>query len=95
MRSPEGHEKQAIKKYLASIGAWHFSPYMAGFGQSGVPDIICCINGTFVAIEVKRQGKELTAIQARTLAEIKAHGGDTFWGTADKVIADLGYIFPR
>jgi len=91
MRSPEGHEKQAIKKYLDSIGAWYFSPYMAGFGKSGVPDIVCCINGRFVAIEVKREGKELTAIQARLMEEINSRGGYVCWGTADAVIPTLKY----
>lgn len=92
MRSPEGHEKQEIKKYLDSIGAWHFSPYMAGFGKSGVPDIVCCLGGKFVGIEVKREGKAPTAIQNRTMEEISASGGIAIWGTADKVISDLKYL---
>jgi len=95
MRSPEGHEKQAIKKYLDSIGAWYFSPYMAGFGKSGVPDIVCCLNGKFIGIEVKRDGKVPTVIQNRTMEEISAVGGIAIWGTAEKVIAELGCLFSR
>lgn len=89
MRSPEGHEKQAIKKYLDSIGAWHFSPYMAGYGKNGVPDIICCIDGRFYGLEVKREGKNLTVLQCRLLEEIKEAGGIALWGTADKIIEGL------
>jgi hypothetical protein len=89
MRSPEGFEKQAIKKYLDSIGAWHFSPYMAGFGKSGVPDIVCCLDGKFIGIEVKREGKEPTVIQNRRMEEISTAGGVAIWGTAEKVINEL------
>lgn len=89
MRSPEGHEKQEIKRYLDRVGCWYFSPYMAGFGKSGVPDIVCCLEGKFIAIEVKREGKEPTVIQSRTIEEITASGGIALWGTAEKIIREL------
>ena len=93
MRSPEGHEKVAIRKYLDSIEAWHFSPYMAGFGASGVPDIIACVDGIFIAIEVKREGKEPTPRQLARMQEIEAAGGFAFAGTAKKVIGDMKIAF--
>ena len=87
MKTPEGFEKDDIKKYLKSINAWHFSPYMAGFGKSGVPDIICCIRGMFFGIEVKREGKAPTPIQLLRMAELEAAGGFAVAGTAEVVIA--------
>lgn len=89
MHTPEYYEKQKIKKYLDSIGAWHFSPFMAGRGASGVPDIICCLHGRFVAIEVKREGKFPTTIQARRIMEIEAAKGRAVWGDAERVISLL------
>ena len=89
MRTPEGYEKDAIKKYLDSIGAWYFCPYMAGFGKSGVADIIACIKGRFVSIEVKREGKEPTPIQKRRMDEIQQSGGIALAGTAQTVTAEL------
>jgi hypothetical protein len=89
MKTPEHFEKAAIKKYLDSVGAFYFSPYMAGFGKSGVPDIVACINGKFVGVEVKRENKTPTVIQNRLLEEISASGGIAIWGTAEKVIAEL------
>ena len=86
MHGPEYYEKQAIKKYLESICAWYFCPYMAGFGKSGVPDIVACINGRFVSIEVKREGKEPTTLQWQRIAEIDLVGGVAIWGTATRVI---------
>ena len=89
MKSPEGHEKAAIKKYLVSIGAWFFSPFMSGYGKSGVPDIVACVNGRFVSIEVKREGKEPTKLQDTRMAEIRKAGGYAVWGTAERVIPQL------
>jgi hypothetical protein len=94
MKGPEFYEKQAITKYLdeGKLLVWYFRPYMAGFGKSGVSDIVGCYRaraGQMFAIEVKRPGKALTAIQARRLAEIEAAGGKGFWGTAEKVIAEF------
>ena len=87
MKTPESYEKAEIKKYLDSIGAWYFCPYMAGFGKSGVPDIIACIDGVFWSIEVKREGKAPTPIQQTRMNEIEKAGGFAVAGTAEKVIA--------
>jgi Holliday junction resolvase len=89
MHTPEWFEKRDIKKYLDERKCWYFSPQMAGYGKAGVPDIIACIDGKMVAIEVKRAGKPLTPMQARMLEEIAAAGGVCFWGIAKTVIACL------
>lgn len=89
MKTPESYEKAEICKYLDSIGAWYFKPTMTGFGKAGVPDIIACIGGEFISIEVKREGKEPTAIQERRMKEIRLAGGQVFWGTAQKVIPEM------
>lgn len=90
MRSPEGFEKDDLHRYLRGVvGCWIFFPYMAGYGKSGVSDIVGCYRGKFFAVEVKREGKEPTPIQNRRMAEIEAAGGKTFWGTAAKVIPEF------
>ena len=89
MKSPEGYEKDDIEKYLKSIGAWFFRPYMAGFGKSGVPDFVFCYHGRFGAIEVKREGKGPTVIQDNRMGDIQDQGGFAAWGTADKVIPEI------
>jgi hypothetical protein len=92
MKSPEGYEKYVIKEYLTKSNpiVWYFMTYMAGYGKVGVPDIVGChqLKG-FFSIEVKRPGKEPTAIQDRRMKEIEEAGGKTFWGTAEKVIAEF------
>lgn len=93
MKTPESREKAAIKKYLDDIGAWHFSPFMKGYGKTGVPDIIACVRlrtgGWFVAIEVKREGKEPTKLQVYRMTEIIKAGGFALAGTADVVIPQI------
>lgn len=93
MKTPEGYEKDDIKKYLDDgvRGGilWYYCPFMAGYGKSGVSDIVGCYRGKFFAIEVKREGKEPTPIQTRRMAEIEAAGGKTFWGTSSKVIPEF------
>ena len=41
----------------------------------GIPDLLCCIYGRFVGIEVKQLGEELRPLQRLTLNEIYAAGG--------------------
>lgn len=76
--TPEAKVKLAVKKLLDSMGIYHFSPYMAGMGRSGVPDIIACYNGKFLGIECKAGKGKTTALQERELHAIDAAGGFTF-----------------
>jgi hypothetical protein len=75
--TPEGKVKAAVKKYLQAQGVWFWMPVSNGMGQVGIPDFICCYNGTFLAIETKAPGKlsNVTANQQRVIDEIKSHGG--------------------
>lgn len=86
MKTPEKYEKEAICKYLDSIGAWYFKPMTMGYGKSGVSDIIACIRSNFWAIEVKREGKEPTPIQTHRGIEITKAGGYWVAGPASVVI---------
>ena len=88
MKTPEGEEKDTIKKFLDSLGkdCWYFSPYMRGMGKNGVSDIVGCYKGQFFSIEVKREGKDPTSIQDRRMGEINLAGGIAFAGTALVVI---------
>lgn len=74
--TPEGKVKAAVKKILDQYGVYHFSPAANGYGRVGVPDIICCINGYFVAIECKAGKGKTTALQDRELAAIVGAGGE-------------------
>ncbi|MCM8750408.1 hypothetical protein NET02_14755 [Thermomicrobiaceae bacterium CFH 74404] len=50
----------AVRDYLRLVGAWELK-VLGGLGQRpGVPDVLACVQGRFVAIEVKRPGRRPT-----------------------------------
>lgn len=73
--TPEGLVKAKVKKVLDEHGVYHFSPYQAGMGRAGIPDIICCCDGFFLAIECKAGKGKTTALQDREIEKIRDHGG--------------------
>lgn len=78
MSTPESKVKAKVKRILDDLKVYHFSPVMTGFGRSGIPDIICCVNGHFVGIECKAGANRPTALQARELRAIHDAGGSAF-----------------
>jgi Holliday junction resolvase len=76
--TPEKKVKNAVRKMLASHGIYHFMPPGMGLGRSGIPDIIGCKNGKFIAIECKAGKGKTTALQDRELVAICNAGGFTF-----------------
>ena len=75
---PEGKVKAAVRKMLDRHGVYHFMPPGMGLGRSGIPDIIGCKNGKFIAIECKAGKGKTTALQDRELVAICNAGGFTF-----------------
>lgn len=76
--TPEAKVKASVVKLLKKYEVYHFFPATHGFGRSGVPDIICCLEGNFLAIECKAGKGTTTALQDRELQRIANAGGDTF-----------------
>ena len=74
-QTPEGKVKDAVKKILKSLNIYYFMPATGGYGRSGVPDIVGCVNGRFVAIECKAGLNQPTALQEREMENIKNAGG--------------------
>ncbi len=79
MATPEGRIKTKVRTYLKSIGAYVFSPVQQGLGVSTL-DLLCCIDGLFFAIEVKRPGRFPTPRQDTVMREINKAGGIAIWG---------------
>ena len=73
--TPEGRVKTKIKKILKDHGVYYAMPIGTGYGNSGVPDFLCCVNGNFLAIEAKAGKGTTTALQEKNLREIKQAGG--------------------
>jgi len=61
--TPEALVKKKIRKILDAEGVYYAMPIGTGYGNSGVPDFLCCIGGRFVAIEAKAGKGTTTALQ--------------------------------
>lgn len=75
MKTPEGKVKDQVKGYLELKGVWYFMPVSNGMGRHGIPDIIVCAYGCFLAIECKAGNGKVTALQEREMQRIQAAGG--------------------
>lgn len=64
-----------IKAYLRSKGCWCVKYFANSFTPVGIPDILACVNGHFVAIEVKNETGKPSEIQLYTLQDIRNAGG--------------------
>lgn len=54
---------------------WFFKTHGGADQVRGLPDLIGCYHGYFVAMEVKKPGGRATDLQAFTLQQIRAAGG--------------------
>jgi len=62
-------------KILKEHRAYSFYASTGGYGNSGVPDIICCLNGHFLAIECKAGKNTTTTLQDINIEAIRQAGG--------------------
>lgn len=90
MKTPEGYVKDAVDKYLKSIGAFVVKPATFGYGVSGNPDRVACYAGKFIGIEIKREGKFPTPLQQLRLRNIHQASGIAIWGdNAEHIIEQI------
>ena len=74
--TPERKVKKACTDLLTKHGAYYFYPVTGGYGRSGIPDIIVCHRGRFLAVECKAGSNMPTALQEAEMAKIRTAGGD-------------------
>lgn len=67
------------------------------YGTAGLPDIICCIGGRFIAFEVKTPSGKLSKLQEITIRKIKEAKGEAYKVTSveeTKVILQSLEVIP-
>lgn len=73
---PEKKVENDIKKYLDHIGAYHVKIHGSAFMPAGTPDILACVKGVFVGIEVKKpKGGRVSELQKLKIKQIEQAGG--------------------
>lgn len=75
---PEKTFENKIKAFLESHGAWFVKFFANRMTKEGIPDILACINGYFVGIEVKAANGRPSALQLHHCSEIRKAGGFAF-----------------
>ena len=76
--TPEAKVKASVRKLLDVLKIYHFMPPANGFGRAGIPDIVGCMDGHFIAIECKAGKGQTTPLQDRELNAILNAGGTVF-----------------
>lgn len=71
----EATTQKRIIDALRKEGAWVAKQHQSGRGTKGVPDLLVCHHGKFIALEVKTQTGKPTALQMHQLALIHQAGG--------------------
>lgn len=65
-----------ISEYLKTVPKLFFWKEHGGmYGTAGIPDLIVCYKGRFIAFECKVGKNKATALQAITIGQIVAAGG--------------------
>lgn len=65
-----------IKKYLATLPeTFSWKEHGGQYGTAGIPDIIVCHRGRFIALEAKVGKNQPTKLQAVTIEQIRKAGG--------------------
>lgn len=73
--TPEKKVKDKVTSILKTEGVYYFFPATHGYGRSGVPDVIACVNSYFVAIECKAGDNKPTALQIKEIETIRRNNG--------------------
>ena len=74
MASEKSFENK-IKRYLKDKGCYRVKYHGNYFSENGTPDILACVNGYFLGIEVKAQDGHPSELQLVKVESIRKAGG--------------------
>jgi Holliday junction resolvase len=64
-----------IKRYLKERGCYRVKYHGNYYSENGTPDILSCVKGYFLAIEVKAQTGKPSELQLAKINDIRKAGG--------------------
>lgn len=74
----EKNFENKIKKYIEELGGWQVKFFANRMTKNGIPDVLACVGGYFVGIEVKAQNGKPSELQKYHCLEIRKAGGFSF-----------------
>lgn len=72
---PEARIGKKIREHIEARGGFVFKVHGGPQMMNGLPDLICCIQGLFIGIEVKQPGHNPTERQKFVHSLIRRSGG--------------------
>ena len=78
MTQRESKLSRSIMAALTKRGAFCFKIHGGPFMMAGLPDIIVCVDGKFVALETKMPGGHASPIQQLIHSKIRQAGGRVY-----------------
>ena len=60
-----------IKDFLQKENVWFVKFFANAFTKKGIPDLLCCVNGFFVAVEVKAENGKPSDLQKWNIDKIR------------------------
>lgn len=64
-----------VKKYIESKGGWVVKYFANAFTKSGIPDLLVCYKGKFIALEMKTDKGKVSDLQRYHINQVIHSGG--------------------
>ena len=71
----EKNFENRLKKFLEDEGCWFVKFFANAYTKRGIPDVLVCCNGYFVAVEVKAPNGKPSELQKYNIRKINECGG--------------------
>ncbi len=78
MPGPEKTFENKVKDFIKDQNCWFVKFFANRMTKEGIPDVLSCINGYFVAIEIKAQNGKPSDLQIYHCEKIREAGGFAF-----------------
>lgn len=78
MSQPEARLQRKIQDALRAREAFVFKVHGSQHMMAGLPDLVVCYRGLFIALEVKLPGNKPSAVQVLRIKQIRAAGGHAY-----------------
>ena len=90
-RSSEAILRWQIVKAIKQRWPWAWVYHPCDTTHSGIPDLLCCINGQFLALEVKTPTGRVAPIQDAILSQIRLAKGRAWVIRSVKELTDVAF----
>lgn len=75
---PEKLFETKVKNFIFEQGGWLVKFFANRMTKKGIPDILACVNGYFLAVEIKAQNGKPSELQICNCEKIRSSGGQAF-----------------